>query len=240
MVTVNTWGLPAPLAPDRKGRLPRIERRLREAADDLVGLQEVWAGARPWIGSSLHVPDGQGDAGLALMTPHEAMDLELHRFRSATGFDALKQKGFLSARVTLPSVGVVRVVVTHLQAGRGQRAAQVRADQVAQILEHLATVQEPVVLLGDLNLHARHPVDARTERMLAAAGLVDAARALGATEATYPGQGERLDRVYLRCGRATCLHPEAARVLSSYEPLSDHLPLRVDLHAHPRDPEHHR
>src|SRR5690606_16922820 len=41
VVTLNTWGLPPPLAPDRSGRLPLIEQRLREAAHDLVALQEV-------------------------------------------------------------------------------------------------------------------------------------------------------------------------------------------------------
>lgn len=239
VVTLNTWGLPSPLAPDRRGRLPRLERRLREAAHDLVGLQEIWSGARPLFSGDLHVVDGDGDAGLALMTPHEPAGLELHRFRSATGFDTMKQKGFLVAHVDIPDVGPVHVVVTHLQAGRGRRARRVRADQIAQILEHLAGVREPVVLMGDLNLYEGDPVDARTERMLADAGLVDAARSLGAAEPTYPAQSARLDRVYVRCGDATCVHPQAARVLASYEPLSDHLPLRVDLHAHPRTPEHH-
>lgn len=238
VITVNTWGLPSPLAPDRRGRLPRLERRLREAAHDLVGLQEIWSGARPLFSGDLHTGSG-GDAGLALMTPHEPAGLELHRFRSATGLDTLKPKGFLVAHVEIPEVGPVHVVVTHLQAGRGRRAARVRADQIAQILEHLAPVREPVVLMGDLNLYEGDPVDQHTERRLAGAGLVDAARALGAAEPTYPAQSARLDRVYVRCGDTTCLHPEAARVLASYEPLSDHLPLRVDLHAHRRDPERH-
>lgn len=238
VVTLNTWGLPPPLAPDRSGRLPLIEQRLREAAHDLVALQEVWSGARRFFEHPLHLPEAEGDSGLALMSRQEPSHVEFHRFRSQTGIDALKNKGFLAVHLDMPDTGRVHVVITHLQSGRGQGAARVRADQVQQILEHLESVREPVVLLGDLNLHDEHPIDTRTEALLGRAGLIDAAVAMETPETTYQATRERLDRVYVRCGDRTCVHPEGAMVLAGYESLSDHLPLQVDLHLHPRSAEH--
>lgn len=237
VVTMNTWGLPPPLAPNRRARLPRIDRLLRDGDYDIVGLQEVWNGARRLFGRDLHLPDEGGDSGLALMSEHHTVDVRQHRFRSARGVDALKGKGFLDARVELPVVGPVRVIVTHMQAGHTEKAAQVRSDQVAQLLEHLegiARAEVPVLLMGDLNLYDDLERDVLTARKIAQADLVDVASELGAERSTYGSQRARLDRVYVRCSDAVCLHPEMALALAELELLSDHRPVHVRLRAHLR------
>lgn len=242
VVTLNTWGLPRPLAPNRRGRLPRIEALLRQADVDFVGLQEVWSGARRhFLTEHVRMPESKGDSGLAVMTKHAITGMRVVPFRRARGFDAFKRKGVVDVAFEHPEVGPVRVLVTHLQSGRGRKSAEVRADQVDQLLELLADVRQPVLVLGDFNLYRDLPVDAATLQRLAGAGLVDAMDELGLDVPTYPADGTRLDRVYLRCSDRICLHPEAALSLLQLEPLSDHNPVHVRFRAHRKravdDPE---
>lgn len=235
VVSLNAWGLPPPFAPDRKRRLPRIDRVLRESRFDIVGLQEVWRGARRLMRRDhLHLPDRAGDSGLALLSEHVTGSVLVHRFQRSVGFDALKSKGFLDARMELPDVGSVRVIVTHLQAGRSKRAAAVRATQVQEILAHLTEIIEPLVVMGDFNFYDDLPIDALSIQRLEGAGLIDAAVQTDADRPTYPGQRARLDRVYLRCGARTCLHPEMALVLAELDSLSDHRPVYVQVRARRR------
>lgn len=228
VVTFNAWGLPAPIAQDRAGRLPRIADWLRESAPfDLVGLQEVWRGAVSMLPLPLRLPEApRGDSGLALWTPHGVARQALHPFEAERGVDALKAKGLLEAELALPDGHELSVGVTHLQAGSGPRNAWVRRAQVEQILATLS-VERPTVLMGDFNLHRDDPVDDGTSDLLAAAGFVDAAAQAGATQGTYPGRPDRFDRILLRDGESRCLTTLSATV---HDPgLSDHRPVSAEL-----------
>lgn len=224
VATFNTWGLPAPIAPNRRARLAGLEGFADELGADVVGLQEVWKGARPLVDlpglllGSLRL----GDSGLGLASTLPAQTDAVRHFRTAGGVDRLKKKGVLRAEVEFGGEPV-DVLVTHLQAGESARAADIRAAQIAEIVAFAG--DGPTLLIGDLNLYDN--LDAVGEARLVEAGFVDAAAAAGATEPTYRGGEHRLDRVLVRDGSAGCLAPRTARVVESE--LSDHHAVVVEL-----------
>ncbi|MCB9664971.1 MAG: endonuclease/exonuclease/phosphatase family protein [Alphaproteobacteria bacterium] len=235
VLTLNAWGLPAPIAPHRPARMAAIGRWLDELDVDVVGLQEVWTGAAPLLPAELvraHLP---GDDGLALRAAALSGVATL-RFHHARGFDAFKRKGALRARIAT-GAGEVWVVDTHLQAGHGRANGRVRAAQLAELVAWLDEVDGPVVLLGDLNLDDARPEDALALERLDRAGFRDAATTLGHLQATYPGNGHRYDRILLRDGAVLALQAEDLAVLAYDDDphtaaptrLSDHLPVRARL-----------
>lgn len=178
LLTLNTWGLPYPVAKVRRAvRFPRIQRFLQETSVDIAGLQEVWDGAR----HLLDLPGlrfGQrrnGDTGLALWSRLPLTDVQETVFRVSRGFDRIKHKGILRARVEVPDAGSVWVFVTHMQAGGGSANARMRATQADQLLGEISQVVGPAVVLGDFNLSAARPIDRKTGACFEAAGLLDAA-----------------------------------------------------------------
>lgn len=231
VVTMNAWGLPEPIAPDRRDRLPLIADFVRERTPDLVAFQEVWRGAVSLLGlDGLRREGRDGDSGLALWSPHPVRDVRAHTFRAARSVDAWKDKGVLAATVDFPDLGVVRVLVTHLQAGDGSRNAAVRAAQVEQILSLVD--DRPTMVLGDFNFYVDEPLDVASAGRLAERGLVDAAVHLGSIEPTYPGSSHRFDQVWL-----AGLVPTALEVIAYDDDprtrnpprLSDHRPVRVGI-----------
>ncbi len=222
LLTFNTWGLPAPVAASRSKRFPGIQRFLEDGVDDIVGLQEVWRGARRMLRlDRLLYPRMQGDSGLALRSAHPVRGRRSLRYQQASGFDRFKDKGAMLATVEHGSAGPLQVVVTHMQAGRSDRAVSARAAQVDELLALAAPLPDPVVLMGDFNLYADLDLDRASHQRLQQAGFVDVAAAVGATESTHASADERLDRVYAR-GAA----PLSATVLDS-RGLSDHRPVRA-------------
>lgn len=231
VLTFNTWGLPRPIAKARRDRFPGIDRVAHDDRWEVVGLQEVWRGARPLVGHDhLLLPDGDGDSGLAMLTRWRSTARPLHVFRDASGFDRWKSKGVQPTSVDVPEVGSILVLNTHLQAGRGRGATRARAHQVDDLLSLVADIDEPVVMVGDFNLYDDLADDRDSADRLAAAGLVDAAVALDAREATYP-DGTRLDRVFVRHGAHTCLVAESVQAVTDADGLSDHHPLAFRLRA---------
>ncbi len=235
LLTVNLWGLPWPFARARLQRKRRLAAHLAERSYDVVGIQELWW---PWRSAfevpALRLPRSRRDSGLALagrLTARE--DVRVAHFRHHGGPDWLKRKGVLWAEVETANGSTLRVGVTHLQAER--RHAHIRARQVDELLAHVDAQRGPLVLMGDFNLHAENEEDCRSAERLEAAGLVDAALALGRLEPTYGvarpyqrGRGQRFDRVYLRAGARTSLRPLDAEVIGvAGGPVSDHHPVRV-------------
>jgi endonuclease/exonuclease/phosphatase family metal-dependent hydrolase len=94
----------------------------------------------------------------------------------------------------------------------------------------------PAILLGDFNFGPDQAADRAAEEALGAAGFVDVAAAVGNTEPTYPGDGNRYDRVYVRGGQGVGLTPMSARVDGTPEgrALSDHLLLATEVALKPR------
>lgn len=216
VLTLNAWGLPAPLARDRRGRFPRIERMLDEKRYDVVGLQEVWRGARSLLLRPMHTGELRGDSGLGIRSPYPVRHLRTKVFTAERGFDAFKAKGVLLAEVALPQ-GSLNVAVTHLQSGAGPKNAAVRRDQLAEILDALDS-DGPWVLMGDFNFYDAEPEDSASHQRLRDAGFVDVGLRGGAKRGTYPGVDDRFDRVYVR---SLCGVEADARVVEGTG-LSDH------------------
>jgi len=241
IATLNTWGLPYPVAwVDRRERFPEISRFLESLDADLVGLQEVWWGARGlldldglWMGT-----ERRGDSGLAVLSPHPTTIVAERGFDRARGADRLKRKGVLHVRVDHADVGELDVLVTHLQAGGGAVNAAVRAAQVDEILQMLGGVEGAAVVLGDFNFHPEQPHDHAAAQSLVDAGLRDAATVAGDRRATHVRDSRRYDRVYLRDGADMALRTEGAEVLTygddALSLLSDHRPVTVQVRAVPR------
>lgn len=228
IVTLNAWGLPFPIAfHPRYIRFPRIARFLQERGFHVAALQEVWRGAPRLELPGLVLPDHRhGDSGLALVSQLPVLDKVSRAFKAARGIDAWKHKGWLRALVQLPDGRAAHVVSTHLQAGGGPKNAHVRARQVDEILEHLADLDGPQVVLGDFNLHARQLEDRDTAARLEAAGFDDAAAAI---PSTYVFRNERFDRILLRDGGDLAWTAHSARLASKIPFLSDHLPVEAEL-----------
>ena len=232
VATLNTWGLPSPVARDRRERLPLIASWLRERSYDLTGLEELWQGARRWLlFTELVFPAQRGDSGLAIVTDWPVYHTVSHAFTAERGIDSWKAKGLLAAEVRIDET-VLRFGVTHLQSGGGVRNAAVRALQVEEILETLdegfpGTDGVPVVLLGDFNLYDDLEIDQRTRSVLEDAGFVDAAVATGTLDPTYPGMPDRFDRVYVRHSATTQLVPKRSQILA--KGFSDHHALEATL-----------
>jgi endonuclease/exonuclease/phosphatase family metal-dependent hydrolase len=233
VATLNTWGLPYPVAAESpRARFPRIQNYLDRIDADIVGLQEVWRGAKGLLRvPGMHATSHAADTGLAIVSPHPVHDMWERTYDAARGVDRLKRKGLLSAEVDTPSAGTVAVFVTHLQAGPGPKNADVRAAQVGELLDRVATTDLPAIVMGDFNFDPRQDADVAAAEALRTAGFSDAAAAVGRRKATHPGDGQRYDRVYLRGNRRRALTPRMARVDESTEEglLSDHLPVRVEV-----------
>jgi endonuclease/exonuclease/phosphatase family metal-dependent hydrolase len=223
VATLNTWGLPAPVASDRRGRLPLIASWLSERSYDVAGLEELWAGAHRWFPlRDLVLPQQRGDSGLAIVTSWPVVQTLSHAFVYERGIDKLKAKGLLTAEIEIDGTPVM-VGVTHLQAGGTPRNAAVRAMQVEEILTFLDAHESdtmPVVLMGDFNLYDKLPTDDRSRRSLETAGFVDAAQATGTRDGTYPGYPDRFDRIYVRDHGSVSLVPEQSEVIR--KGFSDH------------------
>jgi len=237
LLCANVWGLAWPLARQRRGRLAEIPEAMAFGDYDVVGLQELWRGARRHLPATL--PEGRGDSGLALAGRVAAEGARVVVFRHRRGVELFKRKGVLLADVPV-AAGAVVVGVTHLQAGNGGRYARTRMRQAQEILDALPP-DRPVVLMGDFNLHAGDGRDDRVHDALTAAGFEDVALAVGADGPTYLPEnpwavgtvrrGHRFDRVYVRDGGGVDLVPVAFEVLDGA--LSDHQPLAARVAARP-------
>ncbi len=237
LATVNLWGLPWPVARERRARKRRFLAHVEATAYHVVGIQELWW---PWRwtlrGAPLRLPHSPRDSGLAVAARLRLRgSLGVLPFRHHAGFDRVKRKGMLHAAVEATRDTLLSVFVTHLQTGR--RHAAVRARQVDELLERLGRERGPSVLMGDFNLHGDVDEDHRSVERLQEAGLVDAAAAVGCLEPTWHSANpyvrsfrteERFDRVYLRDGTRVRLEPVIAEVVRVRpRPFSDHHPLRV-------------
>lgn len=234
VATLNTWGLPSPVASDRRGRLPLIANWLTERSYDVAGLEELWHGARRWfLLTDLVFPVQRGDSGLAIVTDWPVNRTVTHPFVAERGFDGWKAKGLLAAEVLVDETAVM-FGVTHLQAGGGARNAAVRAAQVQEILTALDESNDdvPVVLLGDFNLYDNVAADDRTRSVLEDAGFVDVASATGTLGGTYPGLPHRFDRVFVRQTDRTSIVPERSAILA--KGFSDHHALEATLRITPK------
>jgi endonuclease/exonuclease/phosphatase family metal-dependent hydrolase len=127
-----------------------------------------------------------------------------------------EQRGLLSVRVFVAGRSIL-VMNTHLQ----HNSQLERLAQATRLREHLAHVQRPFVLMGDLNATPEQPETAAIRD-----GLVDAWSAVGV------GDGFTFSSVNPHKRIDYILHSYDVRTLSAFvvpSAASDHLPLVVDL-----------
>lgn len=238
IVSVNAWGLPAPIAPHRRERLPRIARWLQEVNPDVVAIQELWRGSTPYLPMPVQRRTVSGDDGLALGGRATLTERSSLHFAQARGWDVFKTKGAMRGRIQTRGGPDLWVVVTHMQAGYGRANARVREQQVDELLRWTQDLSGPIVFVGDFNIDSSFPEDAGVFRRLHAAGLVDLADSFGATEATYPGDGHRYDHILARGGAGWKVVTDSVVVVEYDDDphtaapamFSDHRPLRARLH----------
>ena len=235
LLTVNLWALPWPFAPEHAERQRRFADYLTKAAYHIVGIQELWW---PWHRAlrldSIVFGRDRRDTGLALAAKLAiGGTTSVRHFGCHAGFDRLKRKGLLSARVLLERGVELAVHVTHLQAGTDRSA--LRARQVEEILGHVAGDDAPAILMGDFNFHEEDAEDRRSSERLRAVGFADAAGP--GARPTYSSSNryarrracdQRFDRVFLRDGAGVRLASLGTDVVDGVAPpFSDHYPLHV-------------
>jgi endonuclease/exonuclease/phosphatase family metal-dependent hydrolase len=235
---VMTWNIAAGY-----GDLSQTARVVRDAAPDVVALQEVdvhwqersrFADQASVIGAALDMSvrfapiyrlPGAGAApmrefGVAILSRGEIVEFHNHLLpRLSTQSAATEPEllpGFAEARVDIAGTRV-RVFTTHLDYRADRR---VRDRQVAQTLERLNAVSGPIVLMGDLNASPDAPELAPLFRRLRDVWPSGIDRGL-----TYPAStpARRIDYV---------LVSEELRALDVRVPAvtaSDHRPVIADL-----------
>ncbi len=164
VLTMNLWGLPWPVARDRRDRKRRFLEHMLQFPYDLVGIQELWW---PWRRSlrraPLVLPRSRRDSGLVLagrLPLHGAARVE--PFRDHAGPDRLKRKGLLRAVVAPHPEVRLCTVVTHLQAGR--RRCSERFDRVylrGGDGVRLVPLEAEVLRVGPRPLSDHHPLRVR-------------------------------------------------------------------------------
>ncbi len=146
------------------------------------------------------------------------------------GNDCLSSKGFSVARHELHPGVTVDVYNLHADAGSDGGDIRAREDQFDQLAQFMAvySANQPMIVAGDTNLRGTsRPEDEQVLlRFLAATGLQDAARTLGAPE--------QIDRLMFRSSAELELKPTNWRVASEFVDasggaLSDHEAVHVDL-----------
>lgn len=232
--TYNVWGLPGLLTrPTWRQRRGLVNRFLRGAEFDVLAGQEVFDNAIDDLEPAPDLTTATGDAGLGLWFGGK---VRRHRhgftrhFRTRRGVERLKRKGVLGAELTLDGGARVWVYDTHLQAHAFDGAAEVRADQVAELIEVADARPGPAILLGDFNLHRGFEPDLVIAEALLKAGFRDVAVELGdSAGGTWSDTDLRLDRIYLRDGERSCLGALDYQVQRQvFEPevvVSDHHPV---------------
>ena len=227
VLTLNTWGLPTPVAWDRRGRMPDIAQLVTDDAPDVVGLQEVWRGALHLLDLDLVRPDLAGDSGLAAQS--EEGSRREDRLRRGQRQRPPQAKG--RARHADRPAGR-RTELDRGDAPSGERQRRGRADPRRSGGHPAAR-----------NLRRAGPrrVDGGLQFLrgkCAGPALRGApsGRGLGGLHGRG-GNGERFDRILVRASDSRCLAPERVEVLHPRTRLSDHQPVRASLRVGERAPE---
>jgi endonuclease/exonuclease/phosphatase family metal-dependent hydrolase len=247
LVTYNVAGLPEGLSSSHPVlNLPLVGKLLNKY--DLALVQEdfaypellrqhlrlPYASAAFVRGQALHFGDGLSQFGkLPFGVPWRAAWRACHGVVDSY-FDCLTPKGLALIRVQLTPQTSLDVYDVHLDAGSGEGDVAARAAQLKQLM---ATVTEmsannAVLVGGDFNLTEAER--ASFYLLSSTVRLVDVCVALRCPDPA------RIDRVLFRDSPALALHPRSWRLDHAFRdrrggPLSDHLPVAIELAWTARD-----
>lgn len=220
--------------------LERVAAVVREAAADLVLLQEVdsmttrsgrvdqllvlggMLGMHRAYGRTISYQGGGFGNALLSRHPivaHDLIPLPHDSTETTPAGQAREARGALVASVRAPGVPL-HVVVTHLDASRDDRWRRRESVRLVQIVDSLRRAGGHVILGGDMN----STPESAAQDVIRRGALQDAWTMCGTgPEYTFPAAApaKRIDYLYLT-GRATC---DEARVLGRLA--SDHRPLLV-------------
>lgn len=163
LLTLNTWGLPAPLGKKIALRAQAITAAIQDY--DLVLLQEVFhaqlfqnlqKSGFPHVYRHHNPGRLRQGSGLMLLSRFPLQNLHFTPFKTAIWPDRLAHKGLLWARVELGAHSLL-LGNTHFQSGEHPAAAEVRQTDNLKVLQSALEQLEPkpdesILLGGDLNL----------------------------------------------------------------------------------------
>jgi len=243
-LTYNVHGFSETLAgDDPAARMPQILDLLPDF--DVVGLQELWddrwydvlAEAEHPTKERFDTPlneDRVYGSGLAQFAHVPHLDYREVHYETCNGLldgasDCLASKGFQAMRLELAEGAELDWYNTHFEAGGGDADDAARAAQIELMLEVMGTwsLDRPLLLIGDLNLHSDDPVDIpQLTRLVDGAGLVDSCESIDCADPTH------IDRLLTRDGmgltlQATEWEDDPRFYDAAGEPLSDHPAIRA-------------
>jgi endonuclease/exonuclease/phosphatase family metal-dependent hydrolase len=228
---VATYNIHGCVGLDRRRKPERIAEVIASLEADIIGLQEVEGRKSRSRVDQAHflagrlelnlvegplLLEGKGGYGNALLTRYPVLGVERRVFERPGS----QTRGLIDARLEVPWLGALRVLVTHLEV----RDHRIRSTQLREI-KHLIDDGEPgpTILLGDLNEW--------WNRRLALRALDRTVHFLH-SPATFPARLPllRLDRIAVKGLRCSDHDSRARRIESRLTRLaSDHLPLVADL-----------
>lgn len=136
VLSLNVFGLPAPLGQNVAARAAQIGRTL--SAYDLIGLQETFGNQTDTIAETFRQTGGSGYArfqpqqkrllrsGLELFSRYPLLQTDFVSFSLSSDSDALARKGVAFVRVLIPNIGPVDFYDTHYQAEDDRPASDPR------------------------------------------------------------------------------------------------------------------
>ncbi len=195
------------LAPEYQDelRLGQLIKRLKSIDADIVGLNEVWADAsktkivnalRREFPFSYFEPNHditKIGSGLLLLSRHLISKPSYTKFKDLAGWDAMSQKGFYQAIVTLKlSDGgylPVFVFISHAQSGNSADdyvARKSNLEQIRTAIRNAPFGTRPVLLFGDLNVIAEAPGGAPSAEYIQMRSMFDGLGLVDLCRCVYP------------------------------------------------------
>lgn len=161
LLTLNVWGLPAPIGTALQPRMERIAKAVR--GYDVVVLQETFDSSSDDIIAQSGYPYGiqeqnpywgQVRSGLTTLSRWPIIKSGFYPFSHCYGTDCLARKGILWTRIRHPELGPIDVYNTHFQSMRKPEAAEVRytQNQAMQRFVFQNNGYYPTIMGGDFNL----------------------------------------------------------------------------------------
>jgi len=227
VLTLNAWALPWPLSDRPDARMEAIGSRLASFQADVLAFQEAWspsarrhlkqAGRDAGYTHSWSKPGSIGASGMLVLSRLPIVASHFVRFalcgfpQAVTHGDYYGGKGIAILTLETPA-GPVALLNTHLiphygDYGPDDRYMGHRIAEVVEVADVLATIDIPVIAVGDFNFSETEP---EYDVHLGLSGLTDVAAALEWREVTIvPGPpyrlndhppGIRIDYVFTRDG----------------------------------------